>query len=72
MSVIKSFLCKKGFHKYTEIFNTGKYSYRECKRCGERIAKEIHKEGYQPLDIAWMAENRDDYIILDHSSLFDI
>lgn len=41
-------------HKFKEVKNTGKYSYRECIKCGKREVKELFEPGYQPIDRKWL------------------
>lgn len=37
-------------HKWKEVKNTGKWSYRICTKCGLRKIVEIEWAGYQPID----------------------
>lgn len=42
------------FHKWEEIKNTGKYSYRICTKCYKRKFVDLTPgSGYQPIQKGW-------------------
>jgi len=45
---------KLHLHKWRIAFNTGKYEYLECCKCGARKAREVSSLGYQPIDKDWL------------------
>lgn len=43
------------FHKWENVYDIGKHSYLQCKKCDKRRIKVNHPGGYQPKDLKWLA-----------------
>jgi hypothetical protein len=50
-----SLLCRLMVHRWRVWADTAKYQYQECQRCGARRLVTMQREGYQPIDRAWLS-----------------
>ncbi len=46
--------CKRGWHKEVCLLETNRTLYLECKECGHRRIHQKPREGYSPVDWAFL------------------